>query len=560
MLRRWLHRPLRDRSTLKARYHAVATLIETSRQAEIAQSLRAIGDIERILARVALRSARPRDLAQLRTALGALPMLRDTLTGLQATAPSPLLQHLSDEFGDHGEEFRLLTRAVAESPPHLLRDGGVIAAGYDAELDELRLLGGNTEQYLLDLERRERERTGLSSLKLGFNRVQGFFIEINRSQADRVPKEYLRRQTVKSAERFITPELKAFEDKVLGARDRALAREKELYDELLDRLTARLPALQATSAAIAELDVLACFAERATTLDCAQPELVEEPVLRIEGGRHPVVERASREPFIPNDLTFDDGRRMLIITGPNMGGKSTYMRQTALIVILAHIGCYVPAKRAVIGPLDRIFTRIGASDDLAGGRSTFMLEMTETANILHNATDRSLVLMDEVGRGTSTFDGLSLAWACAAFIARRIRAFTLFATHYFELTSLAAEAPGVANVHVEAVEHAETLVFLHSVKDGPANQSYGLQVAALAGIPRSVTAEARRYLTELERERDALRGHLSPQQPQLSLFTAPPSAVLDTLCALDPEELSSREALDLVFKLRDAARTERGRT
>jgi DNA mismatch repair protein MutS len=559
MLRRWLHRPLRDRSTLKARYHAVATLIETSRHAEIAQSLRAIGDIERILARVALRSARPRDLAQLRTALGALPMLRDTLTGLQATAPSPLLQHLSDEFGDHGDEFTLLTRAVAESPPHLLRDGGVIAAGYDAELDELRLLGGNTEQYLLDLERRERERTGLSSLKLGFNRVQGFFIEINRSQADRVPKEYLRRQTVKSAERFITPELKAFEDKVLGARDRALAREKELYDELLDRLTARLPALQATAAAVAELDVLACFAERATTLDCAQPELVEEPVLCIEGGRHPVVERASREPFIPNDLKFDDSRRMLIITGPNMGGKSTYMRQTALIVILAHMGCYVPAKRAVIGPLDRIFTRIGASDDLAGGRSTFMLEMTETANILHNATDRSLVLMDEVGRGTSTFDGLSLAWACAAFIARRIRAFTLFATHYFELTSLAAEAPGVANVHVEAVEHAETLVFLHSVKDGPANQSYGLQVAALAGIPRSVTAEARRYLTELERERDALRGHLSPQQPQLSLFTAPPSAVLDTLCALDPEELSSREALDLVFKLRDAARAERGR-
>jgi DNA mismatch repair protein MutS len=283
-------------------------------------------------------------------------------------------------------------------------------------------------------------------------------------------------------------------------------------------------------------------------------------MLRIESGRHPVVERASREPFIPNDLGFDDGRRMLIITGPNMGGKSTYMRQTALIVILAHIGCYVPAKRAVLGPLDRIFTRIGASDDLAGGRSTFMLEMTETANILHNATERSLVLMDEVGRGTSTFDGLSLAWACAAFIAREIRAFTLFATHYFELTSLAGEAPGVANVHVEAVEHGDTLVFLHSVKDGPANQSYGLQVAALAGIPRSVTAEARRYLTELERERDALRGHLSSQPPQLSLFAPAPSPVLDTLCGLDPEEMSPREALDLVFKLRDAARRERNGT
>ena len=558
MLRRWLHRPLRDRATLKARYHAVATLIETSRYTEIAQSLRSIGDVERILARVALRSARPRDLAQLRTALGALLPLRSTLTALQAGTPSPLLQRLTEEFGEHSEEFALLTRAVAETPPHFLRDGGVIAAGHDAELDELRLLGSNTEQFLLELELRERERTGLSSLKLGFNRVQGFFIEISRSQADRAPKEYLRRQTVKSAERFITPELKAFEDKVLGARDRALAREKELYDQLLDRLTDRLPVLQATTSAVAELDVLACFAERAMTLDCAQPELVEDPVLCIEGGRHPVVERASREPFVPNDLRFDDGRRMLIITGPNMGGKSTYMRQTALIVILAHIGCFVPAKRAVLGPLDRIFTRIGASDDLAGGRSTFMLEMTETANILHHATDRSLVLMDEVGRGTSTFDGLSLAWACAAFIARQIRAFTLFATHYFELTGLAGEAPGVANVHVEAVEHADTLVFLHSVKDGPANQSYGLQVAALAGIPKSVTAEARRYLTELERERDTLRGHLSPPQPQLSLFSAAPSAVLEALCALDPEELSSREALDLVFKLRDAARAERG--
>ena len=560
MLRRWLNRPLRDRETLKARYHAVATLVDSSRYTQIGQSLRPIGDLERILARVALRSARPRDLAQLRSALGALPALRRMLSGLQAGAPSPLLERLIDDFDEHGAEFTLLTGAVAESPPHFLRDGGVIAAGYDAELDELRLLGGNTEQFLLELERRERERTGLSSLKLGFNRVQGFFIEINRSQADRVPKEYLRRQTVKSAERFITPELKAFEDKVLGARDRALARERELYDQLLDRLTERLPALQTTSAAIAELDVLACFAERAVTLDCAQPELVEEPMLRIDSGRHPVVERASREPFIPNDLAFDDGRRMLIITGPNMGGKSTYMRQTALIVILAHIGCYVPAKRAVLGPLDRIFTRIGASDDLAGGRSTFMLEMTETANILHNATDRSLVLMDEVGRGTSTFDGLSLAWACAAFIARQVRAFTLFATHYFELTSLAEEAPGVANVHVEAVEHGDALVFLHSVKGGPANQSYGLQVAALAGIPRSVTAEARRYLIELERERDSLRGHLAPDQPQLSLFAPAPSPALDALCALDPEELSPREALDLLFKLRDVARRERGGT
>jgi DNA mismatch repair protein MutS len=573
MLRRWLNRPLRDRDILKSRYLAVATLLDAAHYAQFAPSLRPIGDLERILARVALRSARPRDLAQLRNALGALPALRRSLAESRAGSSSPLLQTLFDAVGEHGREFDLLRRAIAESPPHFLRDGGVIAAGYDAELDELRLLGGNTEQFLLDLERRERERTGLSSLKLGFNRVQGFFIEINRSQADRVPPEYLRRQTVKSAERFITPELKAFEDKVLGARDRSLAREKELYEQLLDRLTECLPSFQATAAALAELDVLACFAERAATLDCSRPELVDEPMLHIEAGRHPVVERASREPFIPNDLALDAERRMLIITGPNMGGKSTYMRQTALIVVLAHIGCYVPAKRVVLGPLDRIFTRIGASDDLAGGRSTFMLEMTETANILHNATDRSLVLMDEVGRGTSTFDGLSLAWACAAFIARKLRAFTLFATHYFELTSLADEAPGVANVHVEAVEHGDALVFLHTVREGPANQSYGLQVAALAGIPKSVTAEARRYLSELERERDALRAHLSPPQPQLALFApeprpasapvapraaavAPQSPVLERLRALNPDELTPRQALDLVFELQQAARGE----
>ncbi len=562
LLRRWLHRPLRDHGLLRLRYQAVAALVEDARHGVVAERLRSIGDLERILARVALRSARPRDLTQLRSALGALPALHESLQGLLAKTPSPLLQRLFGELDDHREEHALLVRAIAEAPPHFLRDGGVVAPGYDTDLDELRLLGTHTEQFLLDLERRERERTGLSSLKLGFNRVQGFFIEVSRGQADRVPADYLRRQTVKSAERFITPELKSFEDKVLGARDRALAREKELYEALLDRLTGRLSALQRTTAAVAQLDVLTCFAERATALDCAEPELVEHPMLLIRQGRHPVVERASREPFIPNDLSFDDGRRMLIITGPNMGGKSTYMRQTALIVILAHIGCFVPAKRAVLGPLDRIFTRIGASDDLAGGRSTFMLEMTETANILNNATGSSLVLMDEVGRGTSTFDGLSLAWACAAFIAAKLRAFTLFATHYFELTSLASEAPGVVNVHVEAVEHGDRLVFLHSVKDGPANQSYGLQVAALAGIPKSVTAQARRYLTELERERDALRTSASPQA-ELPLFAPPPaagapaagspaagSAVLKALRAVDPNAVSPREALDLIYRLK----------
>ena len=562
MLRRWLHRPLRNRAVLRARYQAVATLMEGSRRPVLAETLREIGDMERILARIALRSARPRDLVRLRTALGALPALNESLRIVSGEAYSPLLERLFSELGDHRSEHALLCRAVVDSPPHFLRDGGVIAAGYDAELDELRLLGSNTEQFLLELERRERERTGLSSLRLGFNRVQGFFIEINRSQAGTVPNDYQRRQTVKSAERFITPELKAFEDKVLGARDRALGREKELYEALLDLLIERLPILQGTAAVIAELDVLTCFAERAATLDCIQPELVEQPLLHIEGGRHPVVERASRNPFIANDVCLDESRRTLIITGPNMGGKSTYMRQTALIVILAHIGCFVPARRVLLGPLDRIFTRIGASDDLAGGRSTFMLEMTETATILNNATDRSLVLMDEVGRGTSTFDGLSLAWACAAFISKVIRAFTLFATHYFELTSLPAEVPGVANVHVEAVEHGDALVFLHSVKEGPANQSYGLQVAALAGIPTDVIAAARCYLTELERERDALRSSVSTQ-PQLQLFTplsatsrepvrpAAVSPVLAALRSVDPNGLSPRDALDLVFRLRE---------
>jgi DNA mismatch repair protein MutS len=555
LLRRWLHRPLRDHAILRLRYHAVGTLMAASGQKELAGILRSIGDLERILARVALRSARPRDLTQLRTALGVLPDLHRSLGAMQSLYSSPLLQQLGAELGEHGTEYRLLGRAVVESPPHFLRDGGVIAAGYDAELDELRMLGSNTEQFLLDLERRERARTGLSSLKLGFNRVQGFFIEVNRSQADQVPADYLRRQTVKSSERFITPELKSFEDKVLGARDRALAREKELYDGLLTELTGRLPALQQSTAAIAQLDVLACFAERAAALDCTQPELVSRPMLLVSQGRHPVVERAGREPFIANDLAFDDERRMLIITGPNMGGKSTFMRQTALIAILAHIGCFVPAKRAVLGPLDRIFTRIGASDDLAGGRSTFMLEMTETANILNNATDKSLVLMDEIGRGTSTFDGLSLAWACASFIAAKIRAFTLFATHYFELTSLAAQAPGVANVHVEAVEHGDKLVFLHSVKEGPANQSYGLQVAALAGIPKSVTAQARKYLSELERERDALRTAASPQgELPLVVPAATPSpaqpAALEALRKIDPNSVTPREAMELLFRLK----------
>ena len=552
LLRRWLHRPLRDHARLNARYDAVDRLRHDAAYAPLAAPLTAIGDLERILARVALRSARPRDLANLRNALGALPALKAAL----ADPGTPLLRELSLAIGTHGELHALLARALVEAPPHQLRDGGVIAGGYDATLDELRTIGGDTERFLLELEAKEKARSGLSSLKLGYNRVQGFYIEVNRSQAERVPPDYQRRQTVKSAERFVTPELKRFEDTVLGARDRALARERELYEGLLDALIGALATLQATATAIAEIDVLATFAERALTLRCVRPELVDAPRLSIEAGRHPVVEQASREPFVPNDLRLDEARRMAILTGPNMGGKSTYMRQTALIVILAHVGAFVPAIRAVLGPLDRIFTRIGASDDLAGGRSTFMLEMTETANILHHATERSLVLMDEIGRGTSTFDGLSLAWACAAHIATEIRAFTLFATHYFELTSLAGEIDGVFNAHVEAVEHGESLVFLHSVREGPANRSYGLQVAALAGIPRTVVAAARGYLAELERERDALRRQTAPQRP-LELPEPPTAAAappvpeaLAALRASDPDSLSPREALDLLYRLK----------
>jgi len=565
LLRRWMHRPIRDQSVLRDRYDAVEELLLNGRHERLQESARAMGDLERILARIGLRSARPRDLAQLRQTLTALPTLRAALDGSVAT----LLAERRQALGEHIAERDLLTRAVVDAPPHVLRDGGVIREGFDAELDELRLMGSDTERFLLELERKERERTGLSSLKLGFNRIQGFFIELSRSQAERAPPEYTRRQTVKSAERFITPELKVFEDRVLGARERALIRERELYESLLDALTAQLPDLLRTAAAIAEIDVLACFAERAATLNCVRPQLQTEAGIDILAGRHPVVEQATREPFVPNDLQLHAQRRMLVITGPNMGGKSTYMRQAALLTLLAHMGAFVPAQRAVFGPVDRIFTRIGASDDLAGGRSTFMLEMTETANILNNATAHSLVLMDEIGRGTSTFDGLSLAWACAAFIATRIRCFTLFATHYFELVSLAGEAPGVANVHVAAVEHGEKLVFLHSVREGPANQSYGLQVAALAGIPPLVIRQARQYLAELERERDALRAHASPQG-ELPLFAPPdpaghtqrlsaspagqaqmPSVALDALRAADLDELTPRAALDLLFRLKE---------
>ena len=546
LLRRWIQRPLRDTSILKARYQALDSMISGGQIESLQEHLSGIGDVERILARVALRSARPRDLRGLSEALSRLPGLRQQL----ATIESPLLAELSNHVGEHKEQHRLLDKAIIESPPMLIRDGGVIAEGYDDELDDLRGIAENADQYLLDLEQRERERTGIATLKLGYNRVHGYYIEISKTQADKAPVEYVRRQTLKSAERYITPELKEFEDKVLGARERALSREKLLYEQLLDLLHEVLGELQLCAAGLAELDVLACFAERAQSLGLTQPHISDSPCIEIEGGRHLVVEQVIDTPFIANDLSLDEQQRLLVITGPNMGGKSTYMRQTALIVILAHVGSFVPADKLRVGPVDRIFTRIGASDDLAGGRSTFMVEMTETATILNNATEQSLVLMDEIGRGTSTFDGLSLAWAAAHHMGEKTRAFTLFATHYFELTALAQELPGCGNVHLDATEHEGQLVFLHSVKPGPANQSYGLQVASLAGVPGDVIRRARSYLKTLESQQAAQANN---PQGQLD-FRAEEPAVVDPMReaveALDPDSMSPREALDALYKLK----------
>jgi DNA mismatch repair protein MutS len=544
LLRRWLAQPTRDMAVLRPRQHAVATVLESALAASLQEPLRRIGDMERILSRVALKSARPRDLAQLRNALGTLPELSPMLEEMD----SPRLTELASAIGEFPDLHATLERAVVEAPPVLIRDGGVIATGYDGELDELRRLSEDAGQFLLETEARERERTGIATLKVGYNRVHGYYIEISRAQADKAPAEYVRRQTLKGVERYITPQLKAFEEKILGARERALAREKALYDALLDLLGARLGELQASAAALAELDVLVNLAERAETLDLSPPELSDRPGMEIVGGRHPVVEQVLDQPFVPNDLHLHEGRRMLVITGPNMGGKSTYMRQTALIALLAYTGSFVPARQAVIGPIDRIFTRIGAADDLAGGRSTFMVEMTETANILHNASPESLVLVDEIGRGTSTFDGMSLAWACAERLARDIRAFTLFATHYFELTALADQVDGIANVHLEALEHGDRIVFMHAVRDGPANQSYGLQVAALAGVPRQVIEQARRRLAELERSQ--IRHQEA--RPQMDLFAPPPPEhpLLAAMAQLAPDELSPREALEVLYRLK----------
>jgi len=547
LLGRWLNRPLRDRAVLEARQDAIARLLDGYRFETLQPLLKEIGDLERILARIGLRNARPRDLARLRDALAALPELQLAMTSLD----TPHLQQLASSISTYPELADLLARAIIDNPPAVIRDGGVLKSGYDAELDELQAMSENAGQFLMDLEAREKERTGLANLKVGYNRVHGYFIELPTKQAESAPADYIRRQTLKGAERFITPELKEFEDKALSAKSRALAREKMLYDELLERLIGHLAPLQDSAAALAELDVLSNLAERALNLDLNRPRFVDEPCMRIDQGRHPVVEQVLTTPFVANDLDLDDNRRMLIITGPNMGGKSTYMRQTALIVLLAHIGSFVPAAACELSLVDRIFTRIGSSDDLAGGRSTFMVEMSETANILHNASERSLVLMDEVGRGTSTFDGLSLAWSAAEHLAR-LRAFTLFATHYFELTVLPESEPVVANVHLSATEHNERIVFLHHVQPGPASQSYGLAVAQLAGVPGTVISRAREHLARLEATslpHDLPRQ--APGQPQApmqsDLFASVPHPLLEQLHKINPDDLTPRKALELLY-------------
>ena len=552
LLRRWLNRPLQDLRTLEDRQNGIAEFQANFLHENLREHLKNIGDMERILTRVALRSARPRDLTRLFSSLATLPEIASALKGCQLKH----LNRLADDAKPLPHLVELLGSSLKDNPPMVIRDGGVIADGYDSELDELRALNTNAGEFLLAMEEREKESTGISTLKVGYNRVHGYYIEISRGQSDKAPVEYIRRQTLKNAERFITPELKTFEDKALSAKSRALAREKYLYEKLLETLNEYLPALQSCSAGIAEIDVLATLAERAYSLKFCQPELKNEPGINIVGGRHPVVEQVSSDPFVANNLVMNDDRKMLIITGPNMGGKSTYMRQAALIVLLAQIGSFVPATSAVIGLADRIYTRIGSSDDLAGGRSTFMVEMTETANILHNATDRSLVLMDEVGRGTSTFDGLSLAWACAFHLAKSVKAFTLFATHYFELTSLPDKLTGAVNVHLDATEHKDTIVFMHSVQDGPASQSYGIEVAKLAGIPEPVIDLAKSELAILEAGSHTLTTAeetqeltLEPSQNEL-LLTNINYALQERLDNLHPDELSPKQALDLLYELK----------
>ena len=592
LLRRWLNRPIRDKNKLEARQQAIAELISNYLYEDLSIPLKQVGDIERILARVALGSARPRDLARLRDTFALLPDIQH----LMASSQCQELNTLKVEISEFPELSDTLNKAVIENPPVVIRDGGVIAEGYDSELDELRGISENAGQFLVDLETREKERTGLSTLKVGYNRVHGYFIELSKQQSEQAPAEYIRRQTLKSTERFITPELKEFEDKALSSKSRALAREKALYEQLVADLAEQLIPLRRSANGLAQLDVLVCFAERAISLNLVAPTLCEEVIIDIAAGRHPVVEDLINDPFVPNNAHLTPKNSMMIITGPNMGGKSTYMRQVALIALLAHTGSYVPAESATIGILDRIFTRMGSSDDVAGGRSTFMVEMTETANILNNATHQSLVLMDEVGRGTSTFDGLSLAWASAEHLAAT-NSLTLFATHYFEMTQLPELQENVSNVHLTATEHDDHIVFMHSVQQGPASKSYGLQVGQLAGVPVSVIKSAKQKLADLEaaslnlqKSDSSTKAQSNPQpsenseakstkvaettaaspQPvtdggvelspeevllQSDMFLSPiNNEIMKIVSTLDPDNTTPREALDTIYKLHKASK------
>ncbi|AWX16058.1 DNA mismatch repair protein MutS [Mergibacter septicus] len=550
LFKRWLHQPIRQVSILQARQQAISALLDQDLTAELKPMLQQVGDMERILTRVALRTARPRDLTRLRNALAQIPAIKQNLKDLH----SPKISELLQQIGDFSDLYQLLEQAIIDSPPLLIRDGGVIATGYNAELDEWRTLAEGASRYLEELELRERQNTGIESLKIGYNAVHGYYIQISRGQAENAPMHYVRRQTLKNAERFIIPELKTYEDKVLKAKGAALALEKQLYEALFDQLLPQLGALQMAGLALAELDVLSNLAERAETLNYVAPTFSPKIGIEIVGGRHPVVERVIQDPFIANPVQLHPDRRLLIVTGPNMGGKSTYMRQTALITLLAYVGSFVPAEKATIGPIDRIFTRIGASDDLASGRSTFMVEMSEMANILHQATAKSLVLIDEIGRGTSTYDGLSLAWACAEWLANKLRSLTLFATHYFELTVLPQQIQGTANIHLDAVEHNDTIAFMHSVQDGAANKSYGLAVAALAGVPKAVIQLAQQKLTQLERLSQRQDIHQAPlqQQGELALMNEDEgkNTILELLEQLDPDELTPKQALAYLYQLK----------
>ncbi|RJX32191.1 MAG: DNA mismatch repair protein MutS [Oxalobacter sp.] len=560
-LRHCLHHPVRDQAVPRARQIAIGALTNADATDGLANALANVPDIERITTRIALLSARPRDLAGLRNGLQQLPSIRSYV--VMAADDAVLLKRLHDAIATPAECLELLERAIALEPAAMVRDGGVIARGYDAELDELRSLSENAGQFLIDLETRERARTGIANLRVEYNKVHGFYIEVTHGQTSKVPDDYRRRQTLKNAERYITPELKAFEDKALSAQERALAREKLLYDALLQNLAPHISVLQTIAQSLAQLDVLATLAEHAARNNWCAPQWVSEPSIAIVQGRHPVVE-GHIERFIANDCDLSEARKFLLVTGPNMGGKSTYMRQTALIVLLAYIGSYVPAANATIGSIDRIFTRIGAADDLAGGRSTFMVEMTESAAILNGASEHSLVLMDEVGRGTSTFDGLALAWAIARHLIETTKSFTLFATHYFELTQLPDAHPTAANVHLSAVEHKDSIVFLHAVQPGPASQSYGLQVAQLAGVPQAVIRAARKHLALLESQSmqssaqfdlfSVAQTHVEPVPIEME-SVAPPSdpvatALLQALTHVDPDALSPRDALETLYHLK----------